>query len=492
MSTFSSYRIGSRASEDNNYSSTSESNVLRSLFELRKSNNHQSDDDIIQHLTFWNCEWSPRIIQSLRKILVRDERRFASIKFFDCAIQNDKKNSEFFEEILRIVLVNNSTQSLVIKGGRLIGNSNAQEQESQSYCPLSCPCTSITNALQEELPSNTSLASLKLSSLDFSSSSTVEALSNAVSQNETLASISLRQCSLDDESIAQILKSLKEHPNLSCLDLSKNFLGARKSNATFSSTMALDSVAELLRSTTTKLEHFNLSSQYQQHPIRSAITQPLTEIDQEQIQHHRAAFAKALDALSTNHILKSIDLSQNPGCLLDISSVNALSACLSNNNCLESVNISDCGMTAENISHLATECLPFCGKSLKSLVLFGSRAKAASPGKLQNSPCESIATNTGAHTDDYFVDSADALEKGVLSNMTLENLGELPCEIKTYQRIQHTLNLNKGGRRAFRSSLPPAVWSNIFARAGSLDYERATGVSVVFSLLRQGPALMEH
>lgn len=487
MSTFSSYRIGSRASADNDYASTSESSILRSLLELRKSYNNQNDDDVIQHLTFWNCEWSPRIIQSIRKILVRDRRRFTSIKFFDCAIQNDNKNSELFANILQIVLANNSTQSLVIKGGRLMGNStttsntsSTTQEESQSYCRLSCPCTSITNTLRQGLPANTSITSLKLLGLDFSSHSTVEDLSSALSQNENLKSISIRQSSLDDESIGQILKSVKEHANLNSLDLSKNYLGARKSNAAFSSTTALDSVAELLRSKASKLEHLNLSNQYQQHPIRSTEGQQLSQNNvSEQIQHHRDAFTNALAALSTNQILKSIDLSRNPGCLSDLASMKALSVCLSNNTCLETVNISDCEMNAENIVYLAKECLPFCGKSLKNLVLFGSNAKVAS-------------------SDDFYGHSMDSLEKGVLSNTTLESLGDLPCNsdnktiARTFTRIQHTLNLNKGGRRAFRSSFPSAAWSNILARAGNLDYQRATDAAIVFSLLRQGPLLMEH
>lgn len=479
MSTFSSHRIGSRASEDNGYASTSESSVLRSLFELRKTYTHQSGDDVIQHLAFWNCEWSPRIIQSLRKILVRDGRRFASIKFFDCAIQSDKDNSQSFEQILQMVLVNNSTASLVIKGGKLIGNSNVQEPP-QSSCPLSCPSTSVTNALREELPANTSLASLNLSGLDFSSPSTVESLSNALSRNVTLQSVSLRQSSLDDESISKILQSVMEHPNLNSIDLSKNYLGARKNNTASSSTMALDSVSELLRSKTSKLEHLNLSNQYQQHPIRTTYTQPLTHIAQEQIQEHMTAFGKALIALSTNQGLKSIDLSRNPGCLSDPTSVEALSVCLSNNTCLEHVNISDCGMAPEGIAYLARKCLPFCGASLKSLVVFGSHLEESA----------------------FTCASAAALEKGLLSNMTLENLGELPCESEnetigiTCKRIQHTLNLNKGGRRAFRSSLAHSAWSNILARAGNSEYDQPTGketpASVVFSLLRQGPILMEQ
>ena len=128
MYAISSYRIGSRASKDNQYAASSESSVLRSLFDLRKfyassscglPNDCNSSEKV--HLTFWNCRWSPRIINSLRKILERDGRSFDSIKFFDCAIQRTEGNiqssydncEELFAELLKMILVNNSTKALV-------------------------------------------------------------------------------------------------------------------------------------------------------------------------------------------------------------------------------------------------------------------------------------------------------------------------------------------------------------------------------------------
>jgi hypothetical protein len=612
MNTLSSYRIGSRASEANNRAASSESSVLRALFELRKTYSqeieHEIKDDANninnninnnnnKHLTFWNCSWSPRILQSLRKILVRDGRRFASIKFFDCAIQSDAISSELFAEILGIIMANNSATSLVIKGGRLIGTINdninddsprqhqhqqqhqhqhhhqhQHQHQQQRQRSLSClsslsasqaslSSASITTALREGLSTNTSLRSLKLSGLElFSSPSTVKALSDALSQNSALESLNLRECSLDDISLSQLLRSVKEHPSLTVLNLSRNYLGARTSSNTASSllpssTIALDAVVELLRSESSKLESLDLSHQYQQHPTtgrtnnRTTTTlnpTPKDEAEQQQIQQHKAAFGKALDALSTNTSLKRIDLAGNPGCFSDSSSAKALASCLVANTCLEHADVSRCGMTPEIISYLAKECIPFCGTSLKNLVLFGSDSDVPfSP--LQSCTNSTTATTTESrcsrcHDDDSSRASASTLEKGLLYNTTLETLGDLPNsdnygnnETETarnnntntntnniYGRIQHTLNLNKGGRRAFQqssSSLPRAAWSQLLARAGNLDYDSHNTdgrggsdsiinnnnnkdhkrvelslptASVVFALLRQGTILLEH
>jgi hypothetical protein len=458
MYTFSSYRIGNRASEANNHAASSESSVLRSLFELRKTNN---DDDETTHLSFWNCSWSPRILQSLRKILVRDGRTFASIKFFDCSIHSDTTTNESFAEILGMILANNSTTSLVIRGGRLIGEGNGNQEQILSACgafsvtfPSSCSIATIATALTEGLSNNTSLKSLHL----------------------------CNSC-LDDQSIAQILRSITEHPNLTALNLSRNYLGARTSNAassSSSSTTALDAVAELLRSESSKLESLDLSHQYQLHPTaRPPANESEQEADQQQIEQHRNAFGNALGALSTNNTLRKIDLSRNHGCLSELSGVKAVASCLLSNTSLEHANFSDCGMTHESIVYMGSECLPFCGTSLKALVLCGE--------------------------NDSGIASLNAMEKGLMSNVTIENLGDLPRNGEndaTIDRIEHTLNLNKGGRRVVaqrtseRSDLPRAAWSQLLARAGNLDYnhgaQSASASSVVFSLLRQGTILMEH
>lgn len=469
--TLSSHRIGSRASEtNNNYAATLESSVLRSLFELRKNNTVVENDN----LTFWNCQWSPRILQSLRKLFVRDGRKFSSIKFFDCdtATTTTTTSELLFAEILEMILTNNSTTALVVKGGTLIGNSSHQQQQSSSCgssSDASCSTTaSVTTALQEGLSNNknNSLKSLTLSGLDFSTHSAVKSLVEALSRNNTLESINLRQSSLDDQSIAQLLRSVESHSSLSSLDLSRNYLGARRrSNADSSS--ALDAVAELLRSNDSKLESLNLSHQYQEHTIT---TSPLS---QHEIQQHNIAFGTAMEALSTNQSLRSIDLSCNPGCLSDPSSVKALADCLSANTSLEHANLSGCGMTSESIAYLANECFPVCGTSLKSLVLFGS--------------------SSNDDNVDCYRASASALEKGLSSNATLEDLGDLPIG----SSVQQILNQNKGGRRVFQQQVPIAAWSHLLARATNLEYNNDNSsnnnaTSVVFSLLRQGSILMER
>lgn len=456
MYSFSSHRIGTRASPINRYAASTESSVLRSLFELRKTDRNDEE-----HLTFWNCSWSKNMLRSLRKILVRDGRKFASIKFFDCAIQSSTANNDgggFFAEILSMIADNSSTTSLVIRGGMI-------QHQPLSSCS-DCSCTPF-----------------------------VEVLSEALSQNSAFASITLRQTSLDDESIAQLVQSARNNSTLTTLNLSRNYLGARKSNAAFAGTQAMDAIIDLLQSQTSNLQCLNLSHQYQVHPITATIAPVTEEEANKQIQHYQAAFGKALIALSTNTSLRDIDLSCNPGILSDSSSVKALTSCLSANASLEHANVSGCGMAPESLRYLATECLPACGASLKSLVLFGSEPTDVAT----NNSCPNKPTRS-SHDETCYRNTASALEKGLSSNTTLENLGDLSCS-EMFETIQHTLNLNKGGRRAivqsrntFSSSpLPLAAWSQLLARADRLDYASdETTPSVVFSLLRQGTILFEH
>lgn len=403
-----------------------------------------------------------------------------------------------------MILANNSTASLVIRGGRLIGNDHSpcQQQSSCDSSQTSCSTTRFTRAMREGLSTNTSLKCLKVSGMDISSSA-VQGLADAFSKNSTLESISLRQSSLEDEALALILRSVTGHPTLTTLDLSRNYLGARKSNTASSSTIALDEVSELLQSKSSKLECLDLSHQYQQLPTVTSTSPPrypTENQEQKHIQQHKSAFGRALAALSNNKSLRTIDLSCNPGCLLDPSSVEALALCLLNNTVLEHADISGCGMTAGSIAYLARECIPSCGTSIKGLVLFG-RKTAIPVTSIQTCLSNIQPWHSDCH-DDCYRAAALALEKGLASNMTLENLGELPCG-GAYRRIQHILNLNKGGRRAFvqreRATLPPAAWSHLLARAGNLAFDsnsqndgQAPAASVVFALLRQGPILLEH
>eukprot|EP00537_Pseudo-nitzschia_pungens_P012957 CAMPEP_0172393832 /NCGR_PEP_ID=MMETSP1061-20121228/12275_1 /TAXON_ID=37318 /ORGANISM="Pseudo-nitzschia pungens, Strain cf. pungens" /LENGTH=534 /DNA_ID=CAMNT_0013125041 /DNA_START=135 /DNA_END=1742 /DNA_ORIENTATION=- len=527
-----SYRIGNPAKAAATNSIVSESKVLRSLFEVRKSCNDPWNGSLLQErpqLTFWNCQWSKRIIQSLYKLVVRDGQHFSSIKFFNCDVNNKE-----FAEILTILLKNNSTNSLVIKQGNLVaGNSNENHrlsQRCQSSLRNFSADESVLTALCEGMPTNTSLESLKLSGLKFENatenangggeernwcqiltdksnlrhldlsnsslcSSTVTNLSKGLLFNDSLRSLNLSRCSLDDDCLSEILGSLKAHPNLTKLNLSRNFLGKS------SSTLAVDAVAELLRSKNSKLSCLDLSKQ--QHArlrIQQTLEASAEEMEFEK-QKHQTAFANALNALSTNTTLRRIDLSGNGPCLEDQKNVEALTSCLVANQGLLHADVSSCQLTPCGIQYLGQYCIPHCTGRLKSLILLD---------KGTNSNC--------ADESGKWDTALSFLCSGVLSNTTLENLGDVDdaaTNPELRSRLLHLLNLNRAGRRALVAhDMPLAAWSHVLARAGRVTYnngvdgnptsdneidnaeshgeptctDTSTTPSVLFSLL-QGPAL---
>jgi hypothetical protein len=267
--TSSSYRIGRRTASAT--TTLSESEILRSLFELRKRCNDPSFSSSLQEITeitFWNCQWTQRIIHSLRELIERDGHRFSSIKFFDCAINNPK-----FVEIISIILNHNTTTKLVIKGRKLVGSRNESNRQFLPICESSTTSSSfditILVAIRDGISTNTALKYLKLSGLNFTnatttathddntenrdnldnsvndnaylwgnsmvnnntllhfdlsdsnfSKSTISSLLKALFLNTTLQSLNFARCCLDDHSLSQIVRFVKEHPSLIQLDLS--------------------------------------------------------------------------------------------------------------------------------------------------------------------------------------------------------------------------------------------------------------------------------
>ena len=470
----------------------------------------------------------------MTKLIVRDGQHFSSIKFFDC----DTKSKEF-AEVLTMVLKNNATSSLVVKGGNVNGNTT-----NEGHRPFSQVCesmlgslsneASIAVALREGLLMNNSLKSLRLSGLNFKnegpntknhgdsescgdeydwckmlihkttlrnldlsgsplSTSTATNLSNALSLNKSLQYLDLTGCYLDDQSLSKILKSLQEHPSLTKLNLSRNFLGKS------ASTLALDAVAQLLRSKCSNLACLVLSQQ--QHPrlniVTNAFENSMYEGELEK-QRHQIAFARALNALSTNTTLRMIDFSGNSHCLSDLTSLEALSSCLVTNTGLLHVNASSCDLTPFAIEYLAKNCIPHCSRRLKSLVLFDDETS------------EIDVENKGWTT------AQSALFSALQTNKTLETFGQLDGVITNFEsrnRFQHLLNLNRAGRRALAANdLPLGAWSHVLARAGRTEIDnrdhdlcnitdtiesptisstKSTAASVVFALLH-GPALLDN
>jgi len=513
----SSYRIGNRKDS----SDESESPILRSLYELRKDYNSPCE------LTFWNCKWTPRIIQSLHRLLVRDGRIFSTIKFFNCDMNND---NTLFAEILTMILVYNVTESLIIKERNSVcrNGRNGDEEEISSTCESSLD-VSILTALREGISTNVSLKSLRLSGLTFSfvnnnddnvnkndasrwwrslitnksimnldlsdsrlSQSTVTDLSAVLSLNTTLQSLNVSRCYLDDESLSKIVRCIQQHPTLTRLNLSYNYLAKN------TTTQAVDAITDLLRYEHSVLKSLDLSHQQQPKRIPQKEEGEVLVSEEEQRRKNAIGFNNALHALSSNTILQTIDLSGNIGCFADICNVKALSACLVSNTTLCRVDISCCCLDTVGINYLAQHCLPRCSDRLKSLTIFSDGNEEYTGQCFDKSTIQNIA-------------------KGLQSNTTLENLG---CgQSLKYDYVQHLLNSNRGGRRAFRSvNLPLAAWTYVLARADNREYDdentcisdndnysnnkadhtlslasitTVASASVLFELLR-GPALLER
>merc|ERR1712166_336371 len=195
-----SYRIGNRGTS----SSSSESTILKSLLELRSS----SSDDGNSSITFLNCKWSPRIVQSLRKLLVRDGRFFSTIKFFDCDFNNnddDTNTNTYFAEILNMILAHNVTRSLIIKGRN--GNDGEEVTTAcESSLRSSSLDVSILTALREGISINTSLKSLRLS------------ISSGLNVSSSTTDVE------DDDDTSQWWQALIINTTLTDLDLSGSYL----------------------------------------------------------------------------------------------------------------------------------------------------------------------------------------------------------------------------------------------------------------------------
>lgn len=510
----SSYRIGRKRTAAAAGCSP-ESGVLKSLFDLRKRCSDPSysyGTPQIDELVFFCCKWSQRIVNSLSKLIVRDGNRFPSIKFFDCDVSSPE-----FAEILSIIMNHNTTTKLVVKMRKAVGTRN----ESQMQFLPRCESTRVTPTLDESILRAISdglsvkryLKSLKISGLrirngssnddnhhwcnkfinnnhllhlDLSDSSfsapTMSSIANALSLNNNLQSVNLGGCSLTDQLLSQIIESVQEHPSLMKLTLSRNFL------AKSSSTEALDAIAQLMKSKNSKLRHLDLSKQ--QHPVMAAVINDIESSleDNETEEKLKVAFMNALNALSFNTTLRSINLSGNDGCFSELHSVQALSSCLASNRALHQVDISSCHLTPDGLTHLAQNCVPRCSGNLKSLLLFG----------------DEMITNSNSMND--WTPAFLSLEKGLQSNSTIQSLGgfDVAMDSKTKSSLQYLLNVNRAGRRALQADqLPLGAWSNILARASRIEYESprndkndddsvaisTTTTSVLFTLLH-GPSTL--
>eukprot|EP00339_Tiarina_fusa_P014051 CAMPEP_0117036472 /NCGR_PEP_ID=MMETSP0472-20121206/25836_1 /TAXON_ID=693140 ORGANISM="Tiarina fusus, Strain LIS" /NCGR_SAMPLE_ID=MMETSP0472 /ASSEMBLY_ACC=CAM_ASM_000603 /LENGTH=415 /DNA_ID=CAMNT_0004746243 /DNA_START=82 /DNA_END=1325 /DNA_ORIENTATION=+ len=283
--------------------------------------------------------------------------------------------------------------------------------------------------LVEVVSTNHTLKTLRLT-CEFSDQESASSLAAGLKRNRNLTLLSLYSCELlDDFSMETIIRSLVHHPTLSTL--------ASQDNSHFGMPAIVDLVSQtqVLRT----LQLYN----------------PPLEVEEVQIPQVNVETLSM--ALQQNQSLKSLDLS-NSG-LHDGSAV-CLAAALRFNSTLEILNLQGNVITDEGATSIGN-ALPEM-KGLKELFLW-------------NNKFEGVGSR--------------ALLAGLKQNMVLENITTF-SRFRVTKELNYYANLNKAGRCKLLdpNSLPLNVWPLVLGRVNSQDWAEFQKSSVLYTLLREGPA----
>ena len=399
----------------------------------------QAQEDLqIRELVFIEIDFQ-RLTHDMRVLC--QQRQFASLKFVACT---------HLEAILTVVCDYNATVSLVVSGpvpaaaGHALNEGLRTNRSLRTLKLLGVNLVDFVSANDDDdddddmllsgLTRNCTLQHLDLSRSHFCQSTS---LGRSLQASSSIRSLNLSDCRLQDETLADLLTKLPS--SLRCLNLSQNAVHAK-------TLRALAGLLSVSSSANPSLQSLNLSE--------CVAPVPVTEDDDDSNHQHAlaAALGQTLHALGTNTALRDLDVSGN-ALWQDTAVVGSLTASLAQNTTLQSVNVSDSGITADGMAVLAKH-LPEFSTQLRVLnVLSGNHQDAA-------------------------VD--DLLLQGLQNNTTLTDLGDDASIM-----VSHYLNLNQAGRRALTASgMPLGIWSTLLARA-------ADNHNGIFGLL-QGPALLER
>ncbi|KAL3935766.1 MAG: hypothetical protein SGBAC_008779 [Bacillariaceae sp.] len=334
-------------------------------------------------------------------------------------------------EIVTLMMDYSSTGSLTVSNceATTLSAINESLRTNQSLRRLRISASIMAAQGLDGLVVNNTLEELDLSGTHLSQCA-VECLSETLGQNSGLRTLKLDDCDLDDQAMATILKSLLNHERLNTLDLSNNA----------ASSQAMLSVA-LLMAQHQQLLHLSINC------LRfSDDFEP-------------SCMFQAISALQSNTTLEALDISGNH---LTNEAVLGLCECLSNNETLRCLDISDAGVDEKGLSIVAQHLGEFQG--LRDLNL---------------------------SENDLTEDGAESLLAGLQSNRLLQSLGPIGQDFKCSCYIEHYLDLNLAGRRAFQNDIALAVWPHLLARTATADLSCGRNENALFSLLR-GPALFER
>jgi Ran GTPase-activating protein (RanGAP) involved in mRNA processing and transport len=255
-------------------------------------------------------------------------------------------------------------------------------------------------------------------------------LAAGLKQNQHLELLSLYSCEMFDEpSMESFIQCLENHPTLSTLELRNN------------NCFGMSALATLVRNT----KHLkNLALYHPPHSIHH-------------VQVPRLNAESFSIALQENKSLKSLNLTSNG---LHAASCMWLAMALRINTTLESLNLQSNMIPDRGIEFLS-EALPEM-KGLKKLYLW-------------NNPFSGVG--------------ARAILAGLKSNLVLEEITTF-SRFRCSEEIQYYTRLNRIGRRVLKDTngVPISLWPLILARVNEQHWGTSEKASILYTLLREGPA----
>lgn len=279
-----------------------ESQVRRLLKQIR-------DDDTINAVYFYNVEFSPRIIESMQKLFVRDGRRFSIIKLLSC--------SGSLSCVVSMILDYSSTSALALSNvqSETIQTINEALRTNQSLKILRISGATFLEDGLNGLVYNCTLRELDLCGSHISTTA-IGHMSKSISKNSGLRILKLVGCDLEDHGMAQLIQCLLDHSTISELDLSNND----------ASSEALKMVAALIQRN--RIEKLSLNSMK-----LSDVPDP-------------TYLFQAIQCIQENTSLKYLDICGNH---LTDDMIYALVKCLCKNSTLKTLDVSGCHVTESGI-----------------------------------------------------------------------------------------------------------------------------------------------
>jgi Ran GTPase-activating protein (RanGAP) involved in mRNA processing and transport len=297
--------------------------------------------------------------------------------------------------------------------------------------------------LAEGLMVTKSLRLLELSFCQFDNKG-VEMLALGLHQNQSLESLLLPGCELEDDQITQVIQSLLNHPRLGHIKLFRNHCGTEGASA----------VAKLLAAPPTRDET---------DTTRPAIIRSLDLKYQQFERANKLDLGLISSQLAENTYLTSLILSFNK---LNDTDAETLAHGLRNNRVLQELDLRANRIRDAGTIALAEHLVANQHTSLIKLFLFGNPFG----GEGGRALLQSIRGN---------------------SEMVILNMDYNSC---SYDEIQFCTYLNRAGRRLLKEDrLNPAIWPLVLERAQNVSRGSrgiCTDADLLFELVRGGPALL--